>query len=60
MTKRELIEANEELCDALLALRAMIDEALAASGIDPDEEEGEPGEDEDDDEEEDEEQAAEE
>lgn len=36
MTKHELIDANESLCATLLALRAMIDEALAASGIDPD------------------------
>jgi hypothetical protein len=55
MTKRELIEANEELCNTLLALRAMIDEALAASGIAFDQDEDDHEDDEsDEDEEEDE------
>ena len=58
MTKQELIAANEELYQALLAVRAMIDEALAASGIDPDEED--PLGEEDEDDEEDEEEEAEE
>jgi hypothetical protein len=38
MTKRELLAENEDLREALLELRAIIDEALMASGIDPDDE----------------------
>jgi len=56
MTNHELIDANESLCATLLALRAMIDEALAASDIDPDqddldEDDQDDGESDDDDEE---------
>jgi len=52
MTNHELIATNESLCATLLALRAMIDEALAASGIDPDQDalDGDDDEDDEDDE----------
>ena len=38
MTRRELLAENEDLREALLELRAIIDDALMASGIDPDDE----------------------
>ncbi len=38
MTRRELLAENEDLREALLELRAIIDDALMASGVDPEDE----------------------
>jgi len=47
MTKRELLAVNQDLREALLELRAMVDDALIASEIDPDDEDADAEEDED-------------
>ncbi len=52
MTKRELLAVNQDLREALLELRAMVDDALIASEIDPDDEDADAEEDEEEEDEE--------